>query len=174
MMLPTLISLSVAPGSYFFCASAFGAPRATAARAAAETTSCLTDIRTSFGDGWPRTLRGTALSVLYSGPGHAESARDAHRHEIHEADQEHAVDCPWRGLRDVVGDVRHELDEDRAENRPRDRGEAADHDPDQERDRHEDVEAVRRDELDGNRPERSCNAGVHRADPEGERLVHRV
>src|SRR4051812_15724015 len=141
MMLPTLISLSVAPGSYFFCASAFGAPRATAARAAAETTSCLTDIRTSFGDGWPRTLRGTALSVLYFGPGHAESARHAHRHEIHEADQEHAIDRPRRGLGDVVRDVGHELDEDRPEDCTRNRGEAADHDADQEADRHENVEA---------------------------------
>ncbi len=106
-------------------------------------------------------------------PSRLQRAGDAGRHQIHERDQEHAVDRPGRRFRDVIGDVGDELDEHGAEDRARDRGKPADHDADQERDRKEEAEAVGRHEADRQRAQRAADAGIERAHPEGERLVER-
>src|SRR5215212_10020865 len=107
MMLPTLISLSVAPGSYFFCARALDAAKANPTIAVAVTTKCLTDMRTSFGDWLTRTLRGGAVSTPYFVPRKADSTSYPHRHDVHEPDQENAVNRPGSGLGKLVGDVGH-------------------------------------------------------------------
>src|SRR3954470_21975482 len=89
---------------------------------------------------------------------HADRAGDAAGQQVDEGDQEQAEDGPRGRLRDRVGDVRHELDEQGAVDGTGDRGEPADHDADEESDRDENVEAVGRDELDGDRTERAGDA----------------
>ena len=84
-----------------------------------------------------------------------------------------AINRPGRGLRNLVGEVRHELDEQRAEERARDSRDAADDDADDETDRQEQREAVGRDELRGERAERARDPGKQRADAEGQRLIER-
>jgi hypothetical protein len=74
---------------------------------------------------------------------------------------------------DAFGDVRHVKDEQPADETARDRADAADHQTDEERYRQEEAEAVGRDELDDNRAERASDAGIERADAEGQRLVKR-
>src|SRR5260221_635229 len=56
MMLPTLISVSLAPGSYFFCASA-GDAIATSPAAMETNTRLFTGIALSLFSGFPTTLR---------------------------------------------------------------------------------------------------------------------
>src|SRR5216684_3485414 len=176
MMLPILISLSVAPGLYFFCASA-GAAKTSAAEIAAKSMNLLGAIISSSGE--PCSWGARPFLMLHAGvPPHAAPRRADRtgypfRHHIHEADQKNAVDRPGCRLRDLVRDVGDELDEERAVERPRDRGEPTDHDTDQEADRQEDVEAVGCDELHGDGAKRTGNAGEQGADPEGQRFIKR-
>src|SRR5258708_39748614 len=103
------ISVAVTPG--IFLSWADGAPATSSAPASA------TMVRVN-------RLRNMGLSSLWlvrfwssrrqPADEQAQRARDAGRHRIHEADQEHAVDRPRRGLRDVIGDVGDILDEQRA------------------------------------------------------------
>src|SRR5437588_1385140 len=137
--------------------------------------------RTSFGRrpqrrALPASLRGKRAWFSWGSPPpkHADGARDARGHQVHETDHEHAEDRPRRGLRDLVGDVRDELDEQRAVESPADRGEAAHHDADEKHDRKEHAEAVGGDELHGERAEGARDAGEHGRYAERERLVERV
>src|SRR5215216_315464 len=91
--------------------------------------------------------------------------------EVHEKDQHAAVDHAGQRLVDVGGVDRHELDEQRAEQRARDRGEAADDDRRQERERQRQRERLGREEPDRQREERPADPGVRGADREGPRLV---
>src|SRR2546428_2479391 len=95
-------------------------------------------------------------------------------HQVHETDHEHAENRPGGGLRDLVGDVRDELDEQRAVESAADRGEAAHHDADEKDDRKEHAEAVGGDELHGERPKGARDAGEHGRYSECKRLVERV
>ena len=53
--------------------------------------------------------------MAYPRPADADRPADASRHQVHEADQEHAVDRPRRCLGYRFGDVRDVLDENAAE-----------------------------------------------------------
>src|SRR5512135_3880741 len=116
MILPILISVSVAPASYFFCANAAGAASAAANSAAIGTITRFmlnSSIQNWTGSGGP----GPAVLRPASQPrqAQADSSRNAHRHQVHGTDEKHAEDRPGGGLRDLVRDVRHELDEQPAE-----------------------------------------------------------
>src|SRR5579871_6346485 len=50
------------------------------------------------------------LSCAQAREQHANRSCDARRHQVDEADEKYAEDRPRRGFRDLVGDVRHELD----------------------------------------------------------------
>src|SRR5437899_8729408 len=108
------ISVSDAPGSYFFCARVAGDASA-AASSAAIGTSLLFMVTSSFE--LCRSLSPARLGPLFcpfsreSHQQHANGAGDPRGHQIHEPDQEQAEDRPRGGLRDLVRDVRHELDE---------------------------------------------------------------
>src|SRR5258708_350257 len=117
MVWPILISVSVAPVSYFFCANAglivSAAPSAAATAVIANLV--LNDMPVSFECA---LSRGTATSDFSQAARRirrqdADEARDAARHHVHEQDQEHAVDRPRRGLRQLVRNIRHKLDEHR-------------------------------------------------------------
>src|SRR3989475_6090984 len=103
-----------------------------------------------------------------------DGACHAAGHQVDETDHEHAEDRPGGGLRDLVGDVRDELDEQRAVESAADRGEAAHHDADEKDDRKEDAEAVGGDELHGERSKGARDAGEHGRYSECKRLVERV
>src|SRR5712691_10513820 len=138
--------------------------------------------RTSFGRRperrtLPASLRRKRASLSWGSPPRqkqADGACDAGGHQVHETDHEYAEDRPGGGLRDLVGDVRDELDEQGAVESPADRGEAAHHDADEKDDRKEHAEAVGGDELHGERPKGARDAGEHGRNAECKRLVERV
>src|ERR1700731_758132 len=116
MVWPILISVSVAPGPYFFCAAAGFAASAAAIRAAADSRYQF------FAIGFPpRKGQCPWLSrlVIRAGasddarPGGSNETRYAARHQVHDGDEEDAVDRPRRRLRDLIGDIGDELDEER-------------------------------------------------------------
>src|SRR6185295_10631981 len=161
-MWPMRISLSDAPWSYFFCASAAGLASAAASRAAIGTSTRFMESPPSLngvGSWFPRL----AIVPLPGQPrqAQADGPRDAHRHQVGKADEKQAENRPGGGFRDFVRDVRHELDEQRAVERARNRGEPADDDADEERKREENVEAVGRHELDRYRAQRPRHTGKH-------------
>src|SRR6516225_6226193 len=111
MMLPILISVSVAPVSYFFWASAAPEVRAATAVASAAVRTVLEINLVSLLD----------VSVL-SEPGDQLLGDDrnlpsAVRHEEDHQEQQHAEDGAGEALGDVFRDVRHEDDESRADDR---------------------------------------------------------
>src|SRR5258705_13702021 len=102
------ISVSDAPGSYFFCARVAGDASAGASSAAIGT-SLLFMMPSSF---WlRRPFLAATLKPLFcpfspeSQQQHADGTRDPRRHQVHEADQEQAEDRPRGGLRDLVRNV---------------------------------------------------------------------
>src|SRR5882762_4974762 len=138
--------------------------------------------RTSFGRrperrALPASLRRKRAWFSWGSPPRqkqADGACDAGGHQVHETDHEHSEDRPGGGLRDLVGDVRDELDEQGAVDSPADRGEAPHHDADQEDDGQKDVEAVGRHVLHRDRAQGPRDAGVHGRYAECKRLVERV
>src|SRR6185369_7170805 len=111
MVWPILISVSLAPESYFFCASegaASARPSAVTARVVLiDMMALLSLVRQS--------RRCVVLPGSFEfGPGKTQCAGHAGRHHVHEQDHESAVDQPRRGLGNLVGDVGHELHEQRA------------------------------------------------------------
>ncbi len=160
-MLPILISVSVTPGPYILAAQAVPAPSAKATAAAGDeqlTVELHVLLLFSYGGGCfgRRDARAAAGPAPSCEPSIQQSDKSPNpgRHEIHEKDQEHAVDRPGRGLGDLLGEVGDEHDDQAAEDRTGDRRESPDHDSDQEGDREEEVERVGRDELDRDRAER--------------------
>ena len=98
----------------------------------------------------------------------------------HDQDQQRAVDRARQRLgalaesdRKLVGDIRHELDEQGAEQNAAERRQPADHDPDQKGEREREPEALGRNEADGERAQSPRDAGIERADAEARRLVER-
>src|SRR5215813_13004660 len=65
----------------------------------------------------------------------AEEPRRAGWHDHHDADEDRAVDRAGRGIRELVGDVGHELDEGGPEHHAEDRPDAADDGTDEKIDR---------------------------------------
>ena len=166
-MLPILISVSLAPGSYFFCAAA--------GPASATQHADRRNQRTLF------IPHGFLLGIMavFSGPSNqlrdhpAHQAGSAGRHQVDDQQQDDPVDRARQALRDRLGDVRDEQHEQPADQRAGDRGDAADHQADEQRDREHEGEAVRRNEADRDGAERARDAGVERAHAEGQRLVER-
>src|SRR5919199_1744356 len=109
MMLPILISVSLAPGSYFFWASAGLAESARPARSASAAERAF-----------------PTMCILPVG--------GAGRHDIDQQDEHDTVDGAGQALGDLLGQVRHEQDEGRARERARDGADAADHKAHQEGD----------------------------------------
>src|SRR6266850_2381915 len=130
--------------------------------------------RTSFGRrperrALPASLRRKRASLSWGSPPRqkqADGACDAGGHQVHETDHEHAEDRPRGGLRDLVGDVRDELDEESAVESPADRGEAAHHDADEKHDRKEHAEAVGGDELVADRDQGAPDAAAQQVPAE--------
>src|SRR5438094_7966337 len=91
----------------------------------------------------------------------ADGASHACGHQVHETDHEHAKDRPGGGLRDLIGDVRDELDEQRAVESAADRGDAAHHDAEEIHDRNEDAVAVGCEELNGEHSDGKSTAALH-------------
>src|SRR5690606_33198100 len=103
-----------------------------------------------------------------------DAAGHAGGHQVYECNHEHAVDGPGSGLRNLVGDIRYELDEESTIDRTRYVSQPADYAADEKRDRQKDREAVGRDELYRDGTQGTGYAGEHRRYAEGERLEHRV
>src|SRR5579864_592153 len=136
MVWPILISVAVTPG----VSAAAGIASVASAAAASQTllayivslpllSNCTTDLA-------------RRAIARHSGEARRRDADDAghpHRHEVHEGDQEDAVDRLRRRLGDLVGEVRHELREHRTEEGAGDRSDAADDDADEELDRQEEA-----------------------------------
>src|SRR5207237_4922518 len=147
MVWPMRISVSDAPGSYFFSALAEVASNAMAAT----TALCTVDISASTNG--------------------AQQPRDTGRKKVDEDDDGNAIHRPGCSLRDAACRRRNVMDEERPDDRPGDRAEAADDDPHQEPEREEDGESIGGDELQDDGAQRPGDAGVHGADAEGRRLV---
>src|SRR3984893_11249949 len=101
----------------------------------------------------------------------ADRSTEPRRDQINDQYQYDAENGAGQALRYVLGDVGHEQNEQAAEKRAGDRADAADDESDEERDRKQEGKAVRRHELDGERAERAGDAGIERAQAEGQRLV---
>src|SRR5215469_6805936 len=116
MMLPILISVSEAPVSYFFWASAPAGAKTntTAASAAArrgrERVIC------------PKSLPELANELLTDD----RNLPGAMRHQVNDQEQQDAEHRARKSLGDAFGDVRHEDDEGRADERPGQPSDAAD------------------------------------------------
>src|SRR4029077_20312844 len=120
-MLPMRISVSLAPGSYFFCAAAGDANSPHVSRAISA--------RVAF-------PMASSLRLPSSTPSHqfadaeADETGRAGRHQIDHPQWEDSVDLPRQTLRDRLGNVRDEQHEQPAHESAGDRGNAADHQPD--------------------------------------------
>src|ERR1044072_5301635 len=163
MMLPTLISVSLAPGSYFFCAVAGAA----ITHSATDAISARMAFRMASSVARPRSA---AVSGQASG-NQTPKPRRPHRHHEDDQQQNHPVDRAGEALREMLGDVRHEQHEEAADDRPGDRRDAAHDEADEQRDREREGETVGRHERDRNGAERAGDAGIECAHPEGQRLV---
>src|SRR6185437_2996855 len=178
MMLPILISVSVAPVSYFFWASALllltAAKAMTAVENAAILSFCTEGIVSpcSGFTGWAldscRSASSEFADQLLADHRHLPRAM---RHQEDDEKQQHAEDGAGKAFRDSLGDVRHEDDEGRTHDRSRQPADAADHHAEKQRDRQRDGVAVGRDELHGDGAERAGDAGDAGADAERQRLV---
>src|SRR4051812_1614787 len=132
MVCPSLISVSFAPGLYFFCACALGTPAIAATKPSINnhcffmftpvvSVSAISNCSFDFCSPAP-----------YSRCGKPHESRDAGWHDIDEGEQKYPIDRPRRRLGNLVGEVGHELDEQRAVECAGDRSDAADDDTDQE------------------------------------------
>src|SRR5581483_17076 len=135
MVWPILISLLVTPG-----ASAATAHEVIASSASGAVHSPLC-IRSSpvANSSKKACLAFSRCGCIAPEPGQRqpEEAGNAAGRDIHGNDEEDTGNRPGRRLRDLIGDVGHELDEDGAEERTRNRGNAADDDADEEAKREE-------------------------------------
>src|ERR1700753_55023 len=168
MMLPSLISVSVAPVSYFFWASA---PPVLAVKAMTTVDNAVTSnflLERMFSP-WLLTFLEFAEQLL-SDDGDLPGAV---RHQEDDEEQEHGAHGAGKTLRDAFRDVRNDDDERRAHDRSRQPPHAADDHAEKQRDRERDGVAVRSDELHGDRAQTAGDAGDAGADPERQRLVQR-
>src|ERR1700722_4836183 len=171
MILPSLISVSVAPVSYFFWASALPvvAAKAMIAVENAVTISLLLERMFSplFLVSWLLTSLEFAEQLL-SNHGDLPCAV---RHQEDDEEQQNAEYSAGKTLRDPFRDIRNEDDERRAHDRSWQPTHAADDHAEKQRNRERDGVAVRCDELHGDGSEAPGDAGDAGADPERQRLV---
>src|SRR5271154_5957786 len=156
MMLPILISASVAPVSYFFWASALpevAAKAMTAVRNAAILGFCNESIASPFFRVRWSALPELADQVLRN---HRDLPR-AMRHQEDDEEQKYAEYRTGEPLGNTLGDVRHEDDKGRADDRSRQPPDATDHHAEKQRDRQRDGVAVGRHELHGDGAEAAGN-----------------
>src|SRR5262245_29488023 len=132
MILPTLISVSVAPVSYFFWASAVP-PVVTKATSAA-------DAAASRSFAWVVMVAPFCWFLLSSLPefGQQLLGNDGHlpcamRHEEDHDEQQDAEHGAGEALGNALGDVRHEDDEGSADERARQPADATDHHAEEQR-----------------------------------------
>src|SRR5260221_9624999 len=158
MMLPILISVSLAPVSYFFWARALPPVMERAMTAVESVTRrrlyleiTLSSVSSQFAD--------QALGPIGDLP-------RAVRHKEDDQDQDDAEHGAGQTLGDAFGDVRHEHDEGRAGERAGQPADAADHHAQEQRDGELDGVAIRRHELPGDGAEAAGDAGDARADAE--------
>src|SRR6267154_3096595 len=119
MMLPILISVSVAPVSYFFWASALAASAVNAAANAAMRSLAVVIVSpSSF------LVLLELADQLLGDDGHLPGAM---RHEEDDKEQQDAEHGAGEALGNTFGDVGHEDDEGRADDRPGQPADAADH-----------------------------------------------
>src|SRR5271169_2778037 len=169
MMLPILISVSVAPVSYFFCANALSAVEVKAMTVVANAAS------RKFGLESTLLLLGF-LTFLESSEQMLGNQRDlpcAVRHQEDDEKQNDAEHGAGETLGDSLRDVRNEDDKSGTDDRARQPSHAADDHAEKQRDRKRDGVGVRRDELHGDRAKAAGHAGDAGADAEGQRLVER-
>src|SRR4051794_37533208 len=121
MMLPILISVSVAPVSYFFCASALPEVAAKAITAVdnAALRSCCTKNMTS-----PFLVFPDLADQAVGDERHLPCAM---RNQEDDDEQQHAEYGAGKTFRNPLRDVGHEHDERRADDRSRQPTDAADH-----------------------------------------------
>src|SRR5712691_3954478 len=163
-MFPTLISVSLAPGSYFFCAAAGPAvPIATPSTSAGIRYLCMCIFLPP--------LDSVASAARFGEPHHDQSNQSgkAGRHQIDEQDQHYTIDRAGEALRYVFGDVGDKQHEPGTEQCACDRADAADHKPNEKRNRKSKGEAIGRHELHDDSAERTSDPSIQGADAEGER-----
>src|SRR5690349_3826002 len=163
MMLPILISVSVAPVSYFFWASAVP-PDVTKATSAA-------DAAASRSFAWVVMVAPSCCLLLSSLPEFANQllGNDGHlpcavRHEEDHDEQQDAEHGAGEALGNLLGDVGHKDDEGGAYERPGQPADAADHHAEEQADGLRDGVAVGRGEVHGDHLQRPGNAGDPGAD----------
>src|SRR5258708_16544797 len=155
MMLPTLISVSLAPVSYFFCANAVPL-MATVAMSAVVNAAVVVVSRESIITPGCEIER----SVL---PEFAEQVLGNHcdlpcavRHQEDDKEQQDAEHRAGEAFGNSLRNVRHEDDEGGADDRARQPADAADDHAEEQRDRERNGVAVGRDELHRDRTQAAC------------------
>src|SRR6266481_6339006 len=142
MMLPILISVSVAPVSYFCWAAALPLARAIA-------TIAIGIARLSFVEDilFPRGF----LTLVVDGLQIVRHLPCTVRHQEDDEEQQHAEHGAGETLGDSLRDIGYEDDEGRAHDRSGQPSDAADHHAEKQRDRQRNGVAVGSDELHGDR-----------------------
>src|SRR5437868_12449071 len=141
MMLPILISVSLAPVSYFFWASAVPLVAAKAT-SAAETAASRSFAWVVMGNSFLLVLLSLLpefADQLLGNDGHLPRAM---RHEEDHDEQQNAEHGAGKTLVDALGDVGHEDDEGRTDEGSRQPADAADHHAEEQRDGERDGVAV--------------------------------
>src|SRR5438067_489988 len=118
MVLPSLISVSLAPGPYWPAARA--SPPATM-RAAPDKPMRTVRFMVMISSLWFSSLsdqrRPTCLDSHHRPrEQRSEGTDDAVGHGVHEQQHRYPVDRPGRGVGNVIGEIGHELDEDSTDN----------------------------------------------------------
>src|SRR5579871_3320451 len=163
MMLPILISVSLAPSSYFFCAHALPVEaNATAPVASAAINSLFESIvfslHLTFDEADDEKQDGVNLDAANELLGDHGDLPGAVRHQEDDEKQDDAEHRAGKAFRDALRNIRHEDDEGRADDRPGQPANAADHHAEEQRDRERNGVAVRRHELHDDRPEPAGDA----------------
>src|SRR5579863_6376806 len=115
MMLPILISVSVAPVSYFFCASAVSLVAANAIAAVANAADRKFGLESTF---LPLGLFLTLLESANQMLGYQGTLPCAVRHKVDDEKQNDAEHGAGKTLGDSLGDIRNENDEGGTDDRP--------------------------------------------------------
>src|SRR4051812_12824091 len=113
MMLPILISLSLAPGSYFFWAGA--GPASATSPAAIDAISARFALRMASSI----AKQSAFLPCQPCGDPSSETGR-AGRHQVDKQQQNDPVDRAGQALGEGLGDIRHEQHEETTDDRSRD------------------------------------------------------
>src|SRR5215204_3069743 len=125
-MLPILISLSLAPGSYFFCAQAGAAAKASPATMGnhSQLALCLMDSSLLGGRSADRSHHPADDQPRQSG--------STRRHDVDHQNENDAIYRAGQAFGNLLGEVGHEQHEQPAHQRAGYGADAADHQPDEE------------------------------------------